>query len=84
MTTNKTKYQYSFRLERPLKTAYFFNASTNKHNLRIARRRSGPHRVSTTPFREKTVPEESGAAKEIRGFGPLRSHRKALLPCRWA
>jgi hypothetical protein len=28
MTTNRTKYQYSLRLERPLKTAYFFSAST--------------------------------------------------------
>src|SRR5215208_5456542 len=28
--TNKAKYQYSLRLERPLKTAYFFNASTNQ------------------------------------------------------
>jgi hypothetical protein len=29
-TTNKKKYQYSLRLERPLKTAYFFNASMNQ------------------------------------------------------
>jgi hypothetical protein len=33
MTTNKTKNQYSLRLERPLKTAYFFSASMNQLNL---------------------------------------------------
>src|SRR5215204_3184374 len=30
MAANKMKYQYSLRLERPLKTAYFLSASTNQ------------------------------------------------------
>jgi len=30
LAANKMKYQYSLRLERPLKTAYFFSASTNQ------------------------------------------------------
>jgi hypothetical protein len=29
-TTNKKNYQYSLRLERPLKTAYFLSASINQ------------------------------------------------------
>src|SRR5215218_5622204 len=30
LAANKMKYQYSLRLERPLKTAYFLSASTNQ------------------------------------------------------